>query len=628
LRSEGIEIVKWIPFTLTSIVNFICLALSLWLGFYIVTRSPRSRISWLASATLWSLSGSFLNTLTYINISPEQATLPWWWGWSAALAAPFWFHLSVSFLPSRLARKQRPLVILVYLLTLNFVAMEAYTPWVFAGATIKPLIYHSALRPGPLFPLFGLSLIAAPALSLRNLYLSWKQARSPTIRQQLTMLLWATSLALLGAAYANLSIWLGLDTLTLVNTLSLGIGMALLGYGVARYNALIEGRAIGQDFLYTFLAISLVTSFYLLATFISYIAYDVPFIAFIFVIMLATISHSLYDWVRTYLDRLFYRRQYRELRANLRAFAREAAPGHDLPGQLQAIIQALCQSLGTSKGFIALQEVEGFAIVAAHPTDLRGDGISAEALAADEITALSLPVRSPNLEGMALLVPMHYGGEQIGAVVLGPKAIGIGYTEDDIDLLDDLAGRVAGVVHSVHLQEKSVRQIDALVTEFRERERELRLSMQEVLESESPILEGVDEREVISLVKDALRRLYDYAYLGEHRLAQLLIVESHLDVREDAFVTHLDRGKALQDVMTTALGKLKPPGPQPSLPPREWHQYVILHNSYVLGERNRDIMGKLYIGEGTFNRARRRAIRGVARALEEMEREIRRRTQV
>ncbi|MBC8249532.1 MAG: hypothetical protein H8E90_07620, partial [Anaerolineales bacterium] len=58
---------EWILFTLTSIVNFICLALSLWLGFYIVTRSPRSRVSWLASATLWSLSGSFLNTLTYIN---------------------------------------------------------------------------------------------------------------------------------------------------------------------------------------------------------------------------------------------------------------------------------------------------------------------------------------------------------------------------------------------------------------------------------------------------------------------------------------------------------------------------------------------------------------------------------
>ena len=615
-------------FTLTSIVNFICLALSLWLGFYIVTRSPRSRISWLASATLWAFSGSFLNTLTYINISTEQrSTLPWWWGWSAALAAPLWFHLSVSFLPSRLARKQRPLVILVYLLTLNFVAMEAYTPWVFAGATTKPLIYHSAQRPGPLFPLFGLSLIAVSALSLYNLYLSWKQARGPTVKQQLTMLLWATSLALVGAAYANLSIWLGLDTLTLVNTLSLGAGMALLGYGVARYNALIEGRAIGLDFLYTFLAIGLVTGFYLLVTFISYIIYDVPFIAFIFVIMLATISHSLYDWARTYLDRLFYRRQYREVRANLREFAREAALGHDLPGQLHTIIEALCRSLGVSKGFIALRQADGFAIVATHSTELRGDRIAAEALAADEITAMSLPTRSPKLEDMALLVPMHYGGEQIGAVVLGPKAMGIGYTEDDFDLLEDLAERVAGVVHNVHLQEKSVRQIDALVTEFRQREMELRLRMRKVLEAEPPTLEGIDEKEAVSLVEDALRHLYDYPYLGEHRLAQLRIVKSHLDVQEGTFVTHLDRGKALQDVLTTALEKLKPFGPQPSPPTREWHQYIILHDSYVLGELNRDIMAKLYIGEGTFNRARRRAIRGIARALEEMEREAQRRTQ-
>jgi hypothetical protein len=138
----------------------------------------------------------------------------------------------------------------------------------------------------------------------------------------------------------------------------------------------------------------------------------------------------------------------------------------------------------------------------------------------------------------------------------------------------------------------------------------------------------MDEREVISLVEDALRRLYDYPYLGEHKLAQLRIVEAHLDVKEGAFVTHLDRGKALQEVLTTTLEKLKPLGPQSSPPTREWHQYLILHDSYVLGELNRDIMARLYVGEGTFNRARRRAIRGVARALEEMEREAQRRGQV
>jgi hypothetical protein len=35
--------------------------------------------------------------------------------------------------------------------------------------------------------------------------------------------------------------------------------------------------------------------------------------------------------------------------------------------------------------------------------------------------------------------------------------------------------------------------------------------------------------------------------------------------------------------------------------------------------QNRDIMGKLYISEGTFNRTRRTAIRSLARTLAEME---------
>ena len=67
-------------------------------------------------------------------------------------------------------------------------------------------------------------------------------------------------------------------------------------------------------------------------------------------------------------------------------------------------------------------------------------------------------------------------------------------------------------------------------------------------------------------------------------------------------------------------GPLQCPDRRPRQLPREWTQYTILHDAYVLGELNRDIMSKLYISESSFNRARRRAVRGVAKALEEMER--------
>jgi hypothetical protein len=65
-----------------------------------------------------------------------------------------------------------------------------------------------------------------------------------------------------------------------------------------------------------------------------------------------------------------------------------------------------------------------------------------------------------------------------------------------------------------------------------------------------------------------------------------------------------------------AVEALKPAGALPAgAVPREWYSYIILHEAYWQGVSNRDIMSKLYISEGTFNRTRRAAIRSVARTL-------------
>jgi hypothetical protein len=127
----------------------------------------------------------------------------------------------------------------------------------------------------------------------------------------------------------------------------------------------------------------------------------------------------------------------------------------------------------------------------------------------------------------------------------------------------------------------------------------------------------------VPLVEDALRQLHDVPYLGEHELAQLRIVQMRVAAKNDGTpTTFLDRGKALSETLTEALDELRPSTPLPKglqVPPREWHLYIILHDSYVEGETNRDIMSKLYISEGTFNRSRRRALRAVAKSVAEME---------
>ncbi len=85
-------------------------------------------------------------------------------------------------------------------------------------------------------------------------------------------------------------------------------------------------------------------------------------------------------------------------------------------------------------------------------------------------------------------------------------------------------------------------------------------------------------------------------------------------------VTHLDLGKAVYSMLTEAIEKLRPGTPLAGdPPPRDWYPYLILHDAYLEGIPNRDIMSRLYISEGTFSRTRRAALRAMARALEEME---------
>jgi GAF domain-containing protein len=589
----------------TSLLDFLALAVSLWLGIYVVTRGPRSRVAWLAGFTLWSLSGYFLDTFLHLNPPPARA-LAWWMGWSIFFTAPLWLHLST--LLAGYKSWHRVAVWIAYTLSLVLLFVELATGTVFGALTGESFEYAVAQRPGVLYPLLCALLIVPPALAVGILYPRWQAGARLALRHQVGILIVATLFAIVGGAYLTLSVWMRLRVPLLWGHILLGAAVVLLGYGVARYNALGVGRASRIDFAYSALAISFVGFLYLLVSYLSNLAFGIPLGVFIFVLILVILSHSLYEWGSSALERLFYRRRYLELKANLRAFARETHE-HDLPAQLGAVLETLCLSLECTSGWIALRQDQQFVSVAVHPAGYRVRLVDTPDLETDEI----------NVAAGALVVPLYTQGEQIGVVVLGERHKGRAYTEEDLDLLDTLADQVAGVVYAVRRQEEAVDRIDTLVSEFRQREEMLRTELQAVLDAgeRSPNVHLASDAMRLQ-VEDALRHLYDYAYLGEHDLAHWQVVEQRLD--GTAPVTHLDRGRLLSELLIGVLEKLRPLGPQPQELTREWVQYVILHDAYVFGELNRDIMARLFISESSFNRARRRAVRGVARAIQELER--------
>jgi len=84
---------------LTTTVNVLAMVISVWLGFYIVTRSAYSRVSWIAALTLWSLAAYFLHNVIAINV-PDSGILSWLRP-IPVLAFPLLLHLSIEVLPDK-----------------------------------------------------------------------------------------------------------------------------------------------------------------------------------------------------------------------------------------------------------------------------------------------------------------------------------------------------------------------------------------------------------------------------------------------------------------------------------------------------------------------------------------------
>lgn len=81
---------------------------------------------------------------------------------------------------------------------------------------------------------------------------------------------------------------------------------------------------------------------YFLATGLLFGGKGLSIVNAVLITALAILTHFTYDWLRTFLDRFFYRRQFRELRANLRNFAREAGSGRSMERNLEIILRSLC----------------------------------------------------------------------------------------------------------------------------------------------------------------------------------------------------------------------------------------------------------------------------------------------
>ena len=327
--------------TITILVNFIFLGAAVWLGIYVVSRSPRSAVAWLTGLTLWSGAGIFLNTLLALIPPPYtlgspgwvQLLIPFWtseifdfgwmwWlqGWLFVPTAAFWLHATTLMRPGGMNHWRWGLVIFGYAAALTAILLMSYTELIIAYVDGNPLVLNT-LKPGSFYYFFMTLLLIFTGISIFNLIDSARKASTRIKRRQFVLLASATFTAILAAPVTIGAAIIESSVPRVIISILLGIAVLLIGYGVVVFSALVEGRTIRRDFRFSVVSISIVSLVYLIAAGISVFVLEASTSVYLYVLLLAICTHSLIDISRRRFDSNINKQDYRALRENIRYMA-------------------------------------------------------------------------------------------------------------------------------------------------------------------------------------------------------------------------------------------------------------------------------------------------------------------
>jgi hypothetical protein len=579
---NSLLLINWTLFT-----TFVCLGFTLWFAIYLLSRTHSNYLTFRAIVALIALAFYYNSALNaQITSSSEQSQIRSLTTIIALIAC----HDLTHYLLSPKQRKKLYaiargivmfgviIIILIFTAPMGTPCDPEYVcpttlsyPWLIIDL-FKVLIFC--------FILYNLWLIRQSASLLRNtaFYLAILTG------------LGAVGYGLLGTAL-NLALPRILPNLIILGSL------ILLAYSVAHDRTLVTRRVSIYDLPITLLTIIVIVVIYILAG----IQLKLPVNELLLIAVLAIFTHSGDDFVKDYLDHLVNRREH-AMRQELHTLGRIASEGQSLERYLNRGLAILCINLRASCGFIAIHQVDHYVVVASlHSLPVGSPFPSKEVV----FEGLAEPTNAIFHE-IAWLVPSYTGNEQIAVIGLGLRKDKTPYSEEDLYWLEDIAQEMGQIIH-LHEWHKSAT---------------IQRSLSKV--SSADVITGrpIDQddlfsafaykpdAELVKCIEEGYRHLHDYDYLGKSALVSLFSIQGN---------DHIECGKAVHAKLIQILEKLRPADQPPTEPiPSEWYAYTILHDSYVTERLSREIMAKLYIGEGTYYRLRRQALRGITRALVEM----------
>lgn len=315
-----------------QIVSVFTYAFFLWISIFLLRSNPRKQSSIMAGSAMLIIGiYVFFSTLLGLHVSKSQFVLfHKFYLAFGNLCAILWLHLTLILqlnkdvtiakikfpnyiytLFKEIPTKPRSFLLIFYVIDIIGV-LGSFTDGIISnyGATREaswPLLkWIDYYVPGSDFYLvFGFFWILTIFWSAINIFIAYlKTTPSGTDRKKMKMLLWGNILFLLTTIILSLTQTV-IPIPDVVGHLILAIAILIVGYAIAKYNALVEGRIIKEKLLANF---STVSTFLAFLIFIVYISLNEPPIPLLLgLTTFVIISQAFYDntrgwWEKRFLD--------------------------------------------------------------------------------------------------------------------------------------------------------------------------------------------------------------------------------------------------------------------------------------------------------------------------------------
>ena len=571
----------------TMFVDLLAMATTLWMAFYLFARGFPSRVTLRVVIVLLSLSMFYFGA--YNNIFHQIPGTAAWRAVFLVIGLGSWYSLTYRLMPEYDRIKFRWLkqgiyslavLSIIFLLQPNsFIEEEGNT------------LYVAHMTGGLAYVLYGSYQVIISICILFNLLVGERIGLTPRGKYFLVASIFPTLSVLFGVVSLRLS-----SSPRIVQDMLVFLGIFILGLSVARHQTWTERRTSLQDFPLTTLStlgLAAVTAFFAWRE-------GMPVERMSTVAGFVILAVGIYDLTREFLERLRTRRED-EFRKQLRRLENENSGEQTLHRHLQKGLDLLCETLDAQGGFVAVRRGENFVVTATRSPVHVGSEFSESLVECEDV---SKP-KDAQLSSFAWIAPSFEGQMQVAVVGIEKPKSRTEYSTGNLELLAEVADQIGTIVSLGSLQPKQSSQLRELVAESQANVIELKSVSGEMLDA----ISANSDDDFIKIVEDGLRHLPDTITLGQSPLAEKMTLAGE---------SHIERGKQLQQLLIDSIESLRPAEKRPPEPlPRVWYNHAVLYDAYVEGVPNREIMARLYISEGTFNRTRRNAIRGLARSLAE-----------